>query len=135
MAARILVIEDNAANLELVRYLLAFSGYTVLLARDGAQGIALAMQERPDLIVCDLQMPVFDGYQVLARLREQAATDGYRPAIVAVTAFSMPHDQEKVMTAGFSGYLSKPIEPEKFVAQIEAYLPQALRSSRRPMDV
>ncbi len=128
MAARILVIEDNAANLELVRYLLSFSGHAVLEARDGAQGVAMALRERPDLIVCDLQMPRLDGYQVLAALRQHpgcAAT-----SIVAVTAFSMPNDRQKVMTAGFNGYLSKPIEPELFVAQIEAFLPAGLRAAR-----
>lgn len=128
MVARILVIEDNAANLELVRYLLSFSGYAVLEARDGAQGIALALQERPDMIVCDLQMPLLDGYEVLARLRENQ--DIARTVIVAVTAFSMPNDRQKVMTAGFDGYLSKPIEPETFVGQIEAFLPAELRSPR-----
>jgi CheY-like chemotaxis protein len=128
VAARILVIEDNAANLELVRYLLSFSGYTVLEARDGAQGIALAWQERPDLIICDLQMPVLDGYEVLAQLRENLDIAG--TIIVAVTAFSMPNDRNKVMTAGFDGYLSKPIEPQNFVDQIEAFLPLELRAPR-----
>ena len=128
MAARILVIEDNAANLELVRYLLASSGHTVLSAHDGAQGVAVAREERPDLIVCDLQMPKFDGYEVLAQLR--ADPDTAESVIVAVTAFSMPRDREKVLTAGFNGYLSKPIEPETFVASIEAYLPAQLRSPR-----
>lgn len=127
MAARILVIEDNAANLELVRYLLSFSGYTVLEARDGAQGVDMALRERPDLIICDLQMPLLDGYQVLARLREAPA--GAATVVVAVTAFSMPNDRQKVMTAGFDGYLSKPIEPENFVAQIEAFLPAGLRAA------
>lgn len=128
MAARILVIEDNAANLELVRYLLSYSGYAVLQARDGAQGVALAWQERPDLIVCDLQLPVLDGYEVLARLRKNPDTSG--ALIVAVTAFSMPNDRQKVMTTGFDGYLSKPIEPETFVGQIEAFLPAELRAPR-----
>ncbi|MEO8806247.1 MAG: response regulator [Burkholderiaceae bacterium] len=128
MAARILVIEDNAANLELVRYLLTFSGYTVLSAPDGAQGVALAREERPDLIICDLQMPKLDGYQVLEQLRGDA--DVARLVIVALTAFSMPKDREKVLTAGFDGYLSKPIEPEAFVAQIETYLPAELRLTR-----
>lgn len=133
MAARILVVEDNAANLELVRYLLAFSGHTVLQARDGAKGIALARQERPDMIVCDLQMPLLDGYRVLEQLRadpETAAT-----VVVAVTAFSMPNDRQKVMTAGFDGYLSKPIEPESFVGQIEAFLPTGLRSRTPATDL
>lgn len=123
MSARILIIEDNAANLELLRYLLAFNGYEVLQATDGLQGVAAALQQRPDLILCDLQMPGLDGYQVLARLRGQVDA-----VILAVTAFSMPHDQENVMTAGFDGYFSKPIDPENFVAQIEQYLPPALRS-------
>ena len=125
MAARILVVEDNAANLELVRYLLAFTGYMVSQARDGGQGIVLALQERPDLILCDLQMPVVDGYQVLAQLRQHAETADI--PVVAVTAFSMPNDRQKVLTAGFNGYLSKPIEPETFVAQIEEFLPAQLR--------
>lgn len=133
MAARILVIEDNAANLELVRYLLSFSGYTVLEARDGAQGVAMALQERPDLVVCDLQMPLLDGYEVLARLRENPASAA--TVIVAVTAFSMPNDRQKVMTAGFDGYLSKPIEPEKFVHQIEAFLPAELQAPRAAPSV
>lgn len=133
MAARILIIEDNAANLELVRYLLAFSGYTVLEARDGAQGLAMARRERPDLIICDLQMPLLDGYQVLAQLRGDPGNAA--SLIVAVTAFSMPNDRQKVMTAGFDGYLSKPIEPEKFVDQIEAFLPTELRSARPATNV
>jgi CheY-like chemotaxis protein len=128
VAARILVIEDNAANLELVRYLLSCSGHAVLEARDGAQGIAMARQDRPDLVICDLQMPILDGYQVLERLRKDPG--GARMVIVAVTAFSMPNDRHKVMTAGFDGYLSKPIEPEKFVDQIEAFLPVELRTPR-----
>jgi CheY-like chemotaxis protein len=132
MAARILVIEDNAANLELVRYLLTSGGHTVLLARDGAQGVALARQERPDLIVCDLQMPVLDGYQVLERLRADPGTAA--AVIVAVTAFSMPNDRQKVITAGFDGYLSKPIEPERFVGQIEAFLPDGLRAQLGPAE-
>lgn len=127
MSARILIIEDNAANLELLRYLLAFNGYEVLQARDGLEGVATALQQRPDLILCDLQMPGLDGYQVLARLRGQVEA-----VILAVTAFSMPHDQENVMTAGFHGYFSKPIDPETFVSQIEQFLPPALRSTARP---
>jgi CheY-like chemotaxis protein len=123
MVARILVIEDNAANLELVRYLLSFHGYSVLLARDGPQGVAVAVQERPDLILCDLQMPGFDGYQVLRELRGQLIT-----VIVALTAFSMPNDRHNVLTAGFDGYMSKPIDPETFVHEVEQYLSAAQRA-------
>ena len=129
MLARILVIEDNSANMELVRYLLAFNGYTVLQACDGAHGLEMAVRDRPDLIICDLQMPLLDGYQLLARLRENPATADV--VIVAVTAFSMPNDRQMVMTAGFDGYLSKPIEPESFVGQIEVFLPAGLRAPPR----
>jgi two-component system cell cycle response regulator DivK len=132
MAARILVIEDNAANMDLLRYLLAFRGYTVLEARDGAQGVALARREQPDLIICDLQMPVLDGYQVLAQLRRSEPR--IDAVVLAVTAYSMPNDQEQVKTAGFDGYFSKPIEPETFVSQIEAFLRPELRAHRSSAD-
>jgi CheY-like chemotaxis protein len=119
--ARILIIEDNAANLELAQYLLEHSGHRVLLANDGLAGVTTARRERPDLIICDLQMPLLDGYGVLEQLKLDAACA--QIPIVAVTAFSMAGDEQKVRLAGFDGYFSKPIEPEKFVAQIEAFLP------------
>lgn len=128
MTTSFLIIEDNAANMELVRYLLTFSGYEVFLARDGQQGLEIALRERPDLIVCDLQMPKLDGYQVLEQLR--SGTQGEQPIVIAVTAFSMPNDRQKVLTAGFNGYISKPIEPEHFVDQIESFLPEHKRLPR-----
>ena len=118
MLARILVVEDNAANLELVRFLLSHHGYTVLLARDGPEGVAVALQEKPGLILCDLQMPGYDGYQVLRELRGKLDV-----MIVALTAFSMPNDRHNVLIAGFDGYMSKPIDPETFVRDVEQYLP------------
>ena len=123
MAATVLVIEDNAANLELVRFLLSYHGYTVLLARDGPEGVAMALQERPGLILCDLQMPGLDGYQVLQKLR--GTLDA---VIVALTAFSMPNDRLNVLSAGFDGYLSKPIDPENFVYEVERFLPENQRA-------
>lgn len=119
--ARILIIEDNQANLDLAQYLLEHSGHKVLLATDGQIGVAVARREKPELIICDLQMPVLDGYGVLENLRLDATVAG--TPIVAVTAFSMSGDEEKVRTAGFDGYISKPIEPETFVQQIEGFLP------------
>ena len=124
--ARILIIEDNAANLELAQYLLEHSGHRVLLASDGRLGVTMARRERPDLIICDLQMPLLDGYGVLEQLKLDAACA--QIPIVAVTAFSMAGDEQKVRLAGFDGYFSKPIEPELFVSQIEAFLPP-VRSS------
>jgi len=89
MGARILVVEDNAANRELVRYLLASAGHEVLLAIDGAEGVALARARRPALILSDLQMPRLDGYAMLAALRADPACAAI--PVVALTAFSMPN--------------------------------------------
>jgi len=125
VTARIAIIEDNQANLELVKYLLECSGYAVSVARDGRQGVALVTQIRPDLVICDLQMPALDGYEVLKLLRQDPALA--QVPVIAVTAFSMPNDRQKVLTAGFDGYISKPIEPETFVSQVGAFLPDTLR--------
>lgn len=123
--AHILIIEDNSANLELVRYLLEHAGHRVDGAVNGIEGVAAVAAAAPDLVICDLQLPLLDGYGVLRELRARAASAAL--TIVAVTAFSMPNDRKNVMQAGFDGYLSKPIEPETFVANIEAFLPPALR--------
>ena len=121
MGARILLIEDNPANLELALYLLQARGHTVLCATDGAMGCQLAQAEHPDLVLSDLGMPVVDGYEVVRRLRADPACDGL--AIVALTAYSMPGDHARVLSSGFDGYLSKPIDPETFGQQVEAFLP------------
>lgn len=128
MSARILVIEDNPANMELLKYLLNAAGYSFLGATDGEQGLAMIRQECPDLIVCDLQMPVLDGFEVLRQLRFDVFLR--HTPIVAVTALSMPGDQRNVVRAGFDGYISKPIEPEGLVAQLETWLPPDKRVRR-----
>jgi|SRR5882672_5738089 len=132
MAARVLIIEDNKANLDLTEYLLKASGYATLAARDGEEGVRAARKEHPDLIICDLQMPVMDGYEVVRELKKDPLL---RPIpIIAVTALSMPEDRTKVLSKGFDGYVSKPIEPETFVRTVEAFLPPELRAQRRPGD-
>lgn len=125
MAARILIAEDHPASLELLRYLLAANGYDILSAEDGEAALDLARRETPDLIICDLQMPKKNGYEVVRQLKSEPALSAI--PVVAVTAFSMIGDREQVLAAGFDGYLSKPIEPEEFVALIEQYLPPSLR--------
>ncbi len=127
MSARILIIEDDPASLELVQYLLETAGYATLTATDGATGLALALSEHPDLVVCDLQMPVMTGYEVVRRL--QGGTSWRRVPLVAVSAFSMPGDRETALAAGFDAYHSKPIVPETFVQDIEGLLPPAARAS------
>jgi CheY-like chemotaxis protein len=125
MPARILVIEDNPASRELVTYLLSKRGHAVEAAENGVRGLEAALRMRPDVILCDLQMPQLDGYGFIARLRENDDLRGV--LVLAVTAFSMPGDEAQALNAGFGGYLSKPIDPMRFCQQVEAYLPEELR--------
>ncbi len=120
MVAQILIIEDNATNLELMVYLLRAYGHSTFSAGDGEAGVALARQHRPDLIICDVHLPKLDGYGVLQALKADA-TMRHIP-LLAVTALAMLGDREKLLAAGFDGYISKPVEPERFVAEIEGYL-------------
>jgi CheY-like chemotaxis protein len=121
MTARILVIEDNEANRMLVDYLLRAHGYEPLLADNGADGLVLASQHLPDLILLDIRMPGMDGYAVAAAVREQTALRSTK--IVALTASAMLGDRERIAAAGFDGYIPKPIDPERFLSQVEGYLP------------
>lgn len=121
--ARILIIEDNPANVELMSFLLGAYGHTPLSAADGPRGVAAARSERPDLIACDVNLPGMDGFAVLAILKGEPLLAGV--PILAVTALAMAGDREKVLAAGFDGYISKPIEPESFVAELEAFLAAA----------
>jgi CheY-like chemotaxis protein len=120
MSKRILVIEDNPVNLELLTDLLEAFGFTVLAAHGGAQGIELVRQEKLDLIICDIQMPGMDGYEVAAYLKRDPMLR--RIPLVAVTALAMVGDREKVLAAGFDGYIDKPISPELFKKQVEGFM-------------
>lgn len=123
--ARILVIEDNTVNLALVDYLLRHAGHQVVSAATGEAGLTLALADPPALVLCDLQLPGLDGYGVLAALRAAVATAAV--PVVALTAFSMSDDRERVRTAGFDGYLTKPIEPESFIGQVAVFLQQVAK--------
>jgi two-component system, cell cycle response regulator len=120
MSAEILVIEDNAANLELMTYLLRAFGYTVSTAGDGPSGLEAARLRRPEIVICDIELPGMGGYEVVQRLKERPETSGI--PVVAVTALAMVGDREKVLSAGFDGYIAKPITPELFVEQVEKFL-------------
>lgn len=120
VAARILIIEDNPDNLNLIVYLLSAFGYAPKVAHSGEEGLALARNEKPDLILCDIQLPGMDGY-TLARQVKADATLGRVP-LLAVTALAMVGDRDKVLAAGFDGYISKPIDPETFVSRLEDFL-------------
>jgi two-component system cell cycle response regulator len=126
MPARILVVEDNSTNLELMVYLLKSFGYEHIVARDGVEGLKLARSERPDIIICDIQLPNMDGYEVARRLKSEPALRTI--PLVAVTALAMVGDRDKVLASGFNGYIAKPIGPETFISQVEEFLPSSQRS-------
>ena len=121
--ARILVIEDNPTNLQLVVYLLEAFGHEVKQAMEGAQGIELARREKPELILLDIYMPKMDGYEVARRLRADPECEHLR--VIAVTALAMVGDREKLLASGFDRYMSKPIDPETFTAKVQSYLGSA----------
>ena len=101
-------------------YLLEAFGHEVAAAKEGAEGIELARQKKPDLILLDIHMPKMDGYEVASRLRDDP--DCPRIPLVAVTALAMVGDREKLLASGFDGYISKPIEPETFSAKVQEFL-------------
>ena len=117
---RILVVEDNPKNLKLVRDVLQFSGYEVIEATCGEDGVRLAALEQPDLILMDLQLPGIDGTEALRRIRE--SDDGGAVPVVAVTAFAMSEDRERAYAAGFDGYVQKPISVRGLQQQVHQFL-------------
>jgi CheY-like chemotaxis protein len=123
----VLVVEDNKASSDLMAYLLRAAGHTVLTCSDGADAIAIAVREHPRVIVMDLQLDRMSGLEAAAVL----AADPNLRAIprIAVTAYAMVGDRERVLRAGFQGYIAKPIEPTTFAAQITAFFVKAPRTS------
>lgn len=119
-ARRILVIEDNETNLELMVYLLRSFNHVVLTAGDGVQGLEIARREIPDLIICDVHLPEVDGFEVVRQLKASAKLR--KIPLVAVTAMAMVGDREKVINAGFDYYVSKPIIPEDFIKDMDLFL-------------
>lgn len=127
MGARVLIVEDNAMNRELMDYLLRAFGFETLKAVDGRVGLDIARREKPDLILCDIQMPEIDGME-FARLAKADPALREVP-LVAVTAFAMVGDRERVLEQGFDGYISKPLEPLSFIESVNQLLPIGLRRS------
>ena len=130
MSARILIIEDNQANMDLLTYLLQAFGHHTLAAVDGEQGVALARREHPDLVVCDLHLPRLDGYGVVAQLRADSATRTI--PVLAASALPVTDGCAALRRAGFSGCLPKSLEPDELLPALESFLPPHLRSYARP---
>jgi CheY-like chemotaxis protein len=129
MSARILVIEDDPTNLEVVSYLLNAFGYLVIAARDAGEALEVARRERPDLILCDIQLPGEGGIEFAARMRAAPELRGI--PLVAVTALAMVGDRERILNAGFDGYVSKPIFPDSFIETVKRYLENRGQNPRR----
>lgn len=117
---KVLIIEDNDKNLYLVQFILEQLGHQYIVARDGATGVNMALQESPDLILMDIQLPVMDGYTATQKIRSHEK--GRNLPIIAITSYAMVGDKEKALEAGCSAYIEKPIDPESFIDQLKQYI-------------
>ena len=121
--ARVLVVEDNPANMTLATFLLKSAGYVVLSATDAESGLALARAEQPDLILMDIQLPGMDGLEATALLKGDDATRDI--PVIALTALAMKGDEERIRAAGCDGYIAKPLAYREFLATVSTQLVRA----------
>ena len=119
---RILYVEDNEDNIYVVKSRFARAGFTVLVATDGEQGVAMAAAERPDLILMDLRLPVLDGWEATRRIKAQPETRHI--PIIALTAHAMSGDREKALAAGCDDFDTKPVEMPRLLEKVRALLPK-----------
>jgi CheY-like chemotaxis protein len=120
MPGRVLIIEDNKKNRLLTRDILEYYGYEVIEANDGQEGLKLARQKLPDLILMDIQMPLMDGFTAAGILKSEPATKDVK--IIALTSLAMRGDREKIIAAGFDGYIAKPIDTRQLPLLLERNL-------------
>jgi two-component system cell cycle response regulator DivK len=118
--ATVLVVEDNAANMKLVKFLLESAGHTVVSATDAESGLTSARDVQPNLILMDIQLPRMDGLEATARLKRDDATRAI--PVIALTALAMKGDEERIRAAGCDGYIAKPLSYREFLATIAAHL-------------
>jgi two-component system, cell cycle response regulator DivK len=121
MSQRILIVEDTEDNRQIIRDLLSSVGYELIEAEDGAAGVAMAQNERPDLILMDIQLPQMDGYEATRRIR--AVPELATVPIIAVTSYALSGDEAKTRAAGCDGYIAKPFSPRQLLAKIREFLP------------
>ena len=120
MHKNLLLIDDDPTNLAMMTILLCAFGSRVRVAHSGAQGLDMAHQAPPDLIICDVLMPDIDGYEVARQLGAHPVLAAI--PLVAVTALAMVDDRNKILDSGFDGYITKPIDPETFVSEVATFL-------------
>jgi two-component system, cell cycle response regulator DivK len=122
MTIRILVVEDQVDNRQILRDLLSNVGYEVVEAEDGAQALAVVKLEQPDLILMDIQLPILDGYEATRRIKAQP--DLQHIPIIVVTSYALSGDEGKARDAGCDAYVTKPYSPRQLLAKIREHLPQ-----------
>ncbi len=118
---KLLLVEDNEMNRDMLSRRLVRRGYEVLVAVDGAEGIASATQHRPDLIIMDMSLPVLDGWESTRRLKEQVETKEI--PVLALTAHAMSGERERALAAGCNDYDTKPVDFTRLIGKIESLLP------------
>ena len=121
MTKRILVVEDTEDNRQIIRDLLTSAGYEMIEAVDGEEGVAMAAQHRPDLILMDIQLPGLDGYEATRRIKAQPELKHI--PIIAVTSYALSGDEAKTREAGCDGYVAKPFSPRQLLAKVREFLP------------
>jgi two-component system, cell cycle response regulator DivK len=125
--AKLLLVEDNEMNRDMLSRRLIRRGYQVAIAVDGAQGVAMAQSEKPDLVVMDLSLPVLDGWEATRRIK--AGADTKHLPVIGLTAHAMAGDREKALEAGCDDYDTKPIDFERLIGKIESLLPNGAKTS------
>ena len=121
MTKRILVVEDQEDNRQILRDLLGSVGFTMIEANDGAEALLQAGKEKPDLILMDIQLPVMDGYEATRRLKSDPATKEI--PIIVVTSYALSGDEGKAKAAGCDAYVTKPYSPRQLLAKVKEFLP------------
>jgi len=129
---KVLIAEDNAVNRELLRELLELRGYSVLEACDGQEALQMVEQSRPEMLLLDIGMPVMDGFAVIQRIRENPRLATL--PVVAVTAYAMRGDQERILSCGFDGYLSKPVNVSSLAQELDRILAKDSQAVNRGQD-
>lgn len=123
--ARVLIVEDNENNMELISFILEANGEETLKAINGLEGVQRALHEKPDYVILDIQLPDIDGLEVLKRIR--ASEEGKNIPVIAMTSYAMSGDKERMIKAGCNGYIEKPIDPERVIKQIREVLETAVK--------